>query len=135
MTLFVLFVTTFLVSCTEPTLSEYVETFNSECPEDMGDGVVITSAELNQNCLQINMLDQEDILGVDDPEMRQMLPAIAQGMKETFLSNRDMRDVFEKCVEEGYGFRIVLKGSQSKKGVPILEVTKDELKYALLRYK
>lgn len=135
MTLFLLFVTTLMVSCTELTLSEYVEEFNSECPEDMGDGVVITSAELNQNCLQINMLDQEDILGVDDPEMRKMLPAIAQGMKETFLSNTDMKDIFEKCVEEGYGFRIVLKGPQSQKGVAILQVTKDELKYALLRYK
>lgn len=128
MSLLLLLFSAVFVSCSEPTINDLVNEIKSQTPKDLGEGFVMTDANIVDNVLQTDMTTDESSFMLNDPTAAMMLPMLADHFKEIFLGDEDMREVYEMCAKEGLGFRMVMKGTKSGESIPILDVSPEELK-------
>lgn len=116
------------VGCADPSLSDYVEAMQENVPMDSGKGCVVTGVSLANACLQLDMNYDESELRLDDAESLEALQMVAEELKDGYLGNAEMKDLFVACAKENYGFRIVITGAQSGKSATMVEVPSEELK-------
>ena len=128
MSLFLLLFSAVFVSCSEPTINDLVNEIKSMTPKDLGEGMVMTDANIVDNALQTDMTTDESSFMLNDPTAAAILPMMADQFKEKFLGDEDMREVYEMCAKEGMGFRMVIKGTKSGESMTLLDVSPEELK-------
>ena len=126
--LFLLLLAVVSVSCADPTLNDYVNEFKNRLPEDMGSGLVMTDMSIVDDYVQVDCTSDESELKLDNPLIKSILPSIAEPLKDTFMGGSDMKDFMQACSDEGKGFRMVVKGTQSGESMTMFEVTPDEVK-------
>ena len=117
-----------LVGCADPTLSDYVEALQEQAPMDAGNGLVVTGVSMANGFVQLDMNYDESDMRLDDAESIEALQMAAEDLKNGYLGDAEMKDMFVACAKENYGFRINLTGAQSGKSATLVEVSSDELK-------
>ena len=126
--LFLLLLAVVSVSCSDPSLSDYVNEFKNRMPEDMGGGFVMTDMSIVDDFVQLECTSDESELKLDNPLVKSILPTVAEPVKASFLEGSDMKDFMQACADEGKGFRMVVTGTQSGEKMTMFEVTPDEVK-------
>ena len=128
MSLILLLSSAVFVSCSDPTINDFVNELKSNLPQDLGEGVVLSDARIVDNLFEMEMTSDESGFKLNDPVASEMLPMISETYRDMFLEDEGMSDIFEACAKEGKGFRIVLKGTQSGESMTMLDVSPEELK-------
>ena len=118
--------TAVFVSCSDPSLNDYVEALKGRMPEDMGGGLSMTDVGIVDDYVQIDATSDETELDLSNPMVGMVLPAVAEPLKAEFLEG-DMKDFMQACSDEGKGFRMMLTGAKSGKTITMFEVTPEEL--------
>ena len=116
------------VSCSDPTLSDIVGKFQSDLPQDLGGGLSLDKVSLNEECLQFELVSDESQFRFDDELAQVFMPAVAEALKEGFLNDGDMKDVYSACAKENRGFRAIIKGAQSSENFNLVDLSAEELK-------
>lgn len=127
MSLFLLLFTAVFVSCSDPSLNDYIESFKGEMPQDAGGGITMTDVSIVDNYVQIDATTDETQLDLGNPLVSMVLPSVAETLKSTFLDESDMAGFMQACTNEGKGFRMILKGANSGNTATLFEVTPEEL--------
>lgn len=95
---------------------------------DAGNGLVVTGVSMANGFVQLDMNYDESDMRLDDAESIEALQMAAEELKDGYLGDAEMKDMFVACAKENYGFRINLTGAQSGKSATLVEVSSDELK-------
>ena len=127
MSFLLLFMAVVSVSCSSPTLNDYVEGFKGEMPQDMGSGLTMTDVGIVDDYVQIEATSDESELDLANPMVSMVLPAVAEPVKASFIENADMKDFIQACSDEGKGFRMVVTGAKSEKTVTLFEFTPEDI--------
>lgn len=127
MSLFLLLFAAVFVSCSDPSLNEYIESFKSEMPQDLGGGLSMTDMRIVDNYVQVDGTSDETDLDFTNPMIGMILPAVAEPLKAEFLEGSDMKGFMQACSNEGKGFRMLITGAQSGQTITLFEVTPEEL--------
>lgn len=115
------------VSCSDPSLNDYVNEFKGQMPEDMGNGLVMNDMSIVDDFVQVECTSDESELDLSNPMIELVVPAVAEPLKASFVDGEDMKGFMQACSDEGKGFRMVVHGAKSGKTLTLFEVTPEEL--------
>ena len=115
------------VGCGNPSLQEFADKLNKEMPKNLGDGLVLTKAEINDNYFVIQAEGDESI-----PEVSMMLvdeigEMVSKEMKEMMLQDKDMKEIYDQCKKEKKGMKMIMKGKKSGKTVTLFDITPEDM--------
>ena len=118
-----------------PSLQTFVDKLNEDCPKDFGEGMIITKAELTDNHIVMRAEVDEDqsILAIflidemGDALTKELEEKEFNELKNMFLNDNDLKDLFKQCKKEHKGFKITLTGNKSGKTADFLEITPEEI--------
>lgn len=128
MSLCMLLFAAMFVSCSDPTLSDIVGEFQSNLPQDLGGGLKIDKVSLNEECIEFEFVSDESQFRFDDELAQVFMPAVAEALKEGFLNEEKMKEVYRACAKENRGFRLIMKGAQSGESFTCMDFSAEELK-------
>ena len=115
------------VSCSDPSLNDYITEFKGQMPEDLGNGFSMTDINIVDDYVLLDCTADETEFELDTPIVQAVVPAIAESLKSMFVDNSDMTDFMQACSDAGKGFRVVAKGAKTGGTLDLLNVTPEEI--------
>lgn len=115
------------VSCSDPSLNDYITEFKSQMPEELGSGFTMIDINIVDDYVQLDCTTDETELELGNPLVQAIAPTIAASLKSTFIDNPDMSDFMQACSDAGKGFYVVAKGTKTGGTLDLLKLTPEEI--------
>lgn len=116
------------VSCSDPSLNDYITEFKGQMPEDLGSGFTMVDISIVDDYVQLDCTSDETELELGNPLVQAIAPAIAESLKSMFVDNPDMTDFMQACSNEGKGFYVVAKGTKTGGTLDLFKATPEEIR-------
>ncbi len=116
------------VSCSDPSLNDYITEFKGQMPEDLGNGFSMTDISIVDDYVLLDCAADETEFELGNPLVQAIAPAIAESLKSMFVDNPDMTDFMQACSDEGKGFYVVAKGTKTGGTLDLFKATPEEIR-------
>ena len=115
------------VSCGNPTIQDLADKMNKELPKDMGNGMVLKKAEVNDNYIEFQAEGDESVKEVSLILVDGIGDLVSKQFKEMMLQSEDMKEIYDLCKKENKGMKMIMKGNKSGKSVTLFNITPEEM--------